>query len=72
VTAKPRWVRAIQKAILAQPGITELPRCCGCQRLFAPADMCGDLCRECDRERASSFDDAFGSDRPFMPWDDTP
>jgi hypothetical protein len=62
---------AVRKAVLAQPGITSIPRCCGCQRLFAPADMCGDLCRECDHERGRAFDDAFGSDKPFMLWDDT-
>jgi hypothetical protein len=71
VSTLPRWARAVQKAILAKPGLTELPRCGACQRLFAPIDIKGDLCIQCDGERGQAFDDAFGSDKPFMLWDDS-
>ena len=67
--AKPRWVRALQRALLDQPGITELPRCQACARLMAPRDMVSDLCRDCHTERGAAFDDAFG-DGPFLPGDD--
>jgi hypothetical protein len=67
VTAKPRWVRAIQKAILAKPGCTEIPRCQACARLMAPCDMRGDLCRDCHPGRSTAF---HFDDSPFMPWDD--
>jgi hypothetical protein len=69
MSTKPRWVRAVQRALLAQPGITELPRCGACARLMAPRDMCGEMCRDCHTERSTAFE-FDGS--PFMPWDDTP
>jgi hypothetical protein len=63
----PRWMRAVQKAILAQPGITALPRCQACARLMAPADMrSDDLCRDCHTERSMAWDD----DGPFLPSDE--
>jgi predicted amidophosphoribosyltransferase len=63
----PRWVRAVRKALLAQPGITELPVCAACHRTMAPADMVDDTCRDCHRPAS----DAFHFDgSPFMPWDD--
>jgi hypothetical protein len=65
----PRWVRAVQRALLAKPRITALPVCQACARSMAPVDMRGSLCRDCTTERDGAFDDALGSG-PFMPWDD--
>jgi hypothetical protein len=72
VSTLPRWARRIQRKLLARPGIDTAPRCDGCQRITATCDMRDGLCGECDRERRHAFDDAFGSDKPFMLWDDTP
>jgi hypothetical protein len=69
VSTKPRWVRAIQKAILAKPGITEIPRCGACARLMAPCDMRGDLCRDCQKPASDAFH--FSDDASFMLWDDS-
>jgi hypothetical protein len=62
-------MRAVQRALIEKPGITELPVCQACARSMAPADMRGELCRDCHTERSTAFE-FDGS--PFMPWDDTP
>jgi len=67
MTAKPRWVREIARRLLAKPGITESPRCEGCQRLMAVRDMRGELCVDCDTER---FDMTWDDDGPFLPSDE--
>jgi hypothetical protein len=60
----PRWARTIQRKLLAQPQITESPRCDACARLMAVRDMRpSGLCRDCDTERNTAFE---MDDTPFL------
>jgi hypothetical protein len=56
-------VRAVQRRLLAKPGLSEKPRCDACHRLMQPADMVSDLCRDCHTERSDAF---YFSDEPFL------
>jgi hypothetical protein len=69
VSTLPRWARVIQRRLLAQPEITESPRCDACGRLMAVRDMRPTgLCTDCTAERSRAFE--MDDDGPFLPEDE--